>query len=94
MIKKILKWLWKGNADESIEQKEYESMAAMIEEFGEEKEQKELDVVFDKLEENEEACSKIQESSEAIQPISFKINDSEDGNLFSDILQIDGAVLI
>ena len=41
MIKNLLKWLWKGNADESTEQKEYESMAGMVEEFGEEQEQEE-----------------------------------------------------
>jgi hypothetical protein len=41
VIKNLLKWLWKGNADEIIEQKEYESMAGMVEEFGEEQEQEE-----------------------------------------------------
>jgi len=41
MIKNLLKWLWKGNVDESIEQKEYESMAGLVEEFGEEQEQEE-----------------------------------------------------
>lgn len=41
MIKNLLKWLWKGNIDESIEQKEYESMAGMVEEFGDEQEQEE-----------------------------------------------------
>lgn len=41
MIKNLLKWLWKGNVDESIEQKEYESMAGMVEEFGDEQEQEE-----------------------------------------------------
>ena len=41
MIKKILKWLWKGNADENIEQKEYESMSGLVEEFREEQEQEE-----------------------------------------------------
>lgn len=32
MIKKLLKWLWKGSADEHIEQKEYESTSEMAEE--------------------------------------------------------------
>jgi len=41
MIKKILKWLWKGSADEHIEQKEYESTSEMVEESGEEQEQEE-----------------------------------------------------
>ena len=41
MIKKILNWLWKGNADENIEQKEYESKAGTVEESGEEQEQEE-----------------------------------------------------
>ena len=54
MIGKLLKWFWKGNADENIEQKQYESMSELVEEFGEEKEQEELDTVFNKLEENQE----------------------------------------
>ena len=82
MIKKLLKWLWKGNADESIEQKEYESMSGLVEEFGEEQEQKDIDTVFDNLEGNQE---------ERIKPIRFKINDTEDGYLSPDVLQIDGA---
>ena len=94
MIKKILKWLWKGNADENIEQKEYESMSGLVEEFGEEQEQEELDTVSDKLEENQGASSKIQESKEAVEPISFKINETETGYLSPDALQIDGASYI
>ena len=39
MIKKLLKWFWRGNADENIEQKEYESMSGLVEEFGDEQEQ-------------------------------------------------------
>ena len=82
MIKKLLKWFWRGNADESIEQKEYESMSGLVEEFGEEQEQKDIDNVFENLEENQE---------ERIKPIRFKINDTEDGYLSPDLLQIDGA---
>ncbi len=41
MIKKLFKWLWKGNADESIEQEEYESMSEKIEEPKEEQEPEE-----------------------------------------------------
>ena len=82
MIKKFFNWLWKGNADESIEQKEYESMSGLVEEFGEEQEQKDIDTVFENLEENQE---------ERIKPIRFKINDTEDGYLSPDLLQIDGA---
>ena len=82
MIKKLFKWLWKGNADESIEQKEYESMSGLVEEFGEEQEQKDVDTVFDNLEEKQE---------ERITPIEFKINDTENGYLSPDVLQIDGA---
>ena len=82
MIKKFFNWLWKGNADESIEQKEYESMSGLVEEFGEEQEQKDIDTVFDNLEGNQE---------ERIKPIRFKINDTEDGYLSPDVLQIDGA---
>tara|TARA_B000000437_G_C11405186_1_gene207576 strand:- start:231 stop:407 length:177 start_codon:yes stop_codon:yes gene_type:complete len=51
MIKKLLKWFWRGNADENIEQKEYESMSGLFEEFGEEQEQEEIDTVFDNLKE-------------------------------------------
>ena len=51
MIKKLLKWFWRGNADENIEQKEYESMSGLVEEFGEEQEQEDIDIVFDNLKE-------------------------------------------
>ena len=94
MIKKLLKWLWKGNADENIEQKEYESTSEMVEESGEEQKQEESDTVSDKLEENQGASSKIQESKEAVEPISFKINETETGYLSPDALQIDGASYI
>ena len=94
MIKKLLKWLWKGSADEHIEQKEYESTSEMVEESGEEQEQEESDTVSDKLEENQGASSKIQESKEAVEPISFKINETETGYLSPDALQIDGASYI
>ena len=82
MIKKLFKWFWRGNADESIEQKEYESMSGLVEEFGEEQEQEDIDTVFDSLEGNQE---------ERMKPIKFKINDTEDGYLSPDVLQIDGA---
>jgi len=54
VIKKLLKWFWRGNADESIEQKEYESMSGLVEEFGEEQEQEDIDTVFDNLQDNQE----------------------------------------
>ena len=41
-----------GNADENIEQKEYESMSGLVEEFGEEQEQEDIDIVFDSLKRN------------------------------------------
>ena len=82
MIKKLFKWLWKGNADESIEQKEYKSMSGLVEEFGDDQEQKDIDRVFENLEGNQE---------EKIKPIEFKINDTENGYLSLDMLQIDGA---
>ena len=82
MIKKFLKWFWRGNADRSIEKKEYESMSGLVEELGEEQEQKGTDKVFDNLEGNEE---------ERIKPIEFKINDTENGYISPDMLQIDGA---
>ena len=54
MIKKLLKWFWRGNADENIEQKEYESMSGLVKEFGEEQEQEDIDTVFDSLQDNQE----------------------------------------
>ena len=54
MIKKFFNWLWKGNADESTEQKEYESMSGLVEEFGDEQEQEDIDIVFDNLQDNQE----------------------------------------
>ena len=42
MIKKLFNWLWKGNADENIEQKEYESMSGLVEEFGEEEQEERI----------------------------------------------------
>ena len=82
MLRKLLQWLWRGNADESIEQKEYESMSGLVEEFGDDQEQKDIDRVFENLEGNQE---------EKIKPIEFKINDTENGYLSLDMLQIDGA---
>ena len=49
MIKKLLKWFWRGNADENVEEKEYESMSGLVEEFGEEQEQEDIDTIFDNL---------------------------------------------
>ena len=49
MIKKLLKWFWRGNADENVEQKEHESMSGLVEEFGEEQEQEDIDTIFDNL---------------------------------------------
>ena len=54
MIKKLLKWFCRGNADESIEQKEYESMSGLVEEFGEEQEQEDIDTVFDSLQDKQQ----------------------------------------
>ena len=54
MIKKLLKCLWRGNADESIEQKEYESMSGLVEEFGQQQAQEDIDMVFDNLQDNHE----------------------------------------
>ena len=54
MIKKLFKWLWRGNADENIEQKEYESTTGLVEEFGEEKQQEDVDSIFEELKENQE----------------------------------------
>ena len=38
-----------SKVDESIEQKEYESMSGLVEEFGEEQEQEDIDTIFDNL---------------------------------------------
>ena len=54
MIKKLLKWFWRGNADENIEQKEYESMSGLVEEFGQQQTQEDVDMVFDNLQDNHE----------------------------------------
>ena len=92
MIKKLLKWLWKGSADENIEQKEYESTSEMAEESGEEQEQEELDTVFDELEENQEDTPETEaEALIEVEPIQFKINDSENGVISPDVLQINGG---
>ena len=82
MLRKLLKRFWRGNADESIEQKEYESMSGLVEEFGDDQEQKDIDRVLENLEGNQE---------ERIKPVEFKINDTENGYLSPDMLQIDGA---
>ena len=92
MIKKLLKWLWKGSADEHIEQIEYESTSEMAEESGEEQEQEELDTVFDELEENQEDTPETE--AEALiegKLDKFKINDSENGVISPDVLQINGG---
>ena len=90
MIKKFLNWLWRGNADESIEQKEYESMSGLVEEFGEEQEQEELDTVFDKLEENQEETEEAETPTEVVLQ-EFKVSDSENCRIFESKLIIDGA---
>ena len=38
-----------SKVDENIEQKEYESMSGLVEEFGEEQEQEDIDIVFNSL---------------------------------------------
>ena len=90
VIKKLLNWLWKGNADENIEQKEYESMSGLVEEFGEEQEQEELDTVFDKLEENQEQTEEAETPTEVVLE-EFKVSDSENCRIFESKLIIDGA---
>ena len=90
MIGKLLKWFWKGNADENIEQKEYESMSGLVEEFGEEQEQEELDTVFNKLEENQEQIEEVETVKEAVLE-EFKVSDSENCRIFESKLIIDGA---
>ena len=92
MIKKLFKWLWKGNADENIEQKEYESMSGLVEEFGEEQEQEELDTVFDNLEGNQEQMEEQEaETPREVVLEEFKVSDSENCRIFKSKLIIDGA---
>jgi len=92
MIKNLLKWLWKGNADENIEQKEYESTSEMVEESGEEQEQEELDTVFDELEENQEDTPEREAEALIEEKLhEFKVNDSENCRIFQSKLIIDGA---
>ena len=91
VIKKLFKLLWKDNDDENIKEKEYESMPEPVAESGSGQEQEELDRDFDKLDVNQNAILKKQESNEDVEPIFFKINDNENGYLFPDILQIDGG---
>ena len=92
MIKKLLKWLWKGSADEHIEQKEYESTSEMVEESGEEQEQEESDTVSDKLEENQEDTPETEAEALIEEKLhEFKVNDSENCRIFQSNLIIDGA---
>ena len=92
MIKKFFNWLWKGNADENIEQKEYESMSGLVEEFGEEQEQEELDTVFDNLEGNQEQMEEQEaETPREVVLEEFKVSDSENCRIFKSKLIIDGA---
>ena len=90
MIKKFFNWLWKGNADENIEQKEYESMSGLVEEFGEEQEQEEIDTVFDNLEGNQEQTGEVKTVAEDVLE-EFKVSDSENCRIFESKLIIDGA---
>jgi hypothetical protein len=90
MIKKLLKWLWKGSADEHIEQKEYESTSEMAEESGEEQEQEESDAVSDKLEENQEQTEEAETRVED-KLHEFEVSDSENCRIFESKLIIDGA---
>jgi len=92
MIKKFFNWLWKGYADENIEQKEYESMSGLVEEFGEEQEQEELDTVFDNLEGNQEQMEEQEaETPREVVLEEFKVSDSENCRIFKSKLIIDGA---
>ena len=78
MIKKLLNWLWKGNADENIEQKEYESMSEKIEEPKEEQEP-------------EETTETEAETPTEVVLEKFKVSDSENCRIFESKLIIDGA---
>ena len=92
MIKKLFKWLWKGNADESIEQEEYESMSEMTKEPLEEQQQEEPDTASDKLEENQEDTPKtVVEALVEEKLHEFEVSDSENCRIFESNLIIDGA---
>ena len=85
MFKRFYDWFRKDNADNNVEQKETEHMSEKVQELGQEKEQKNKDSVFRQSEENQE---------KTIKPIEFKINESENGYLSPEALQIDGASYI
>ena len=53
-MKYTVNYLEKGDTDKKLEQKEYESMSGLVEEFGEEQEQEDIDTVFDNLQDNQE----------------------------------------
>jgi len=92
MIKRIFKWLWKGNADENIEQEEYESMSEMTKEPLEEQQQEEPDTASDKLEENQEDTPKtVVEALVEEKLHEFEVSDSENCRIFESNLIIDGA---
>jgi hypothetical protein len=64
----------------------------MVEESGEEQEQEELDTVFDKLEENQENTPETEAEALIEDKLDkFKINDSENGVMSPDVLQINGG---
>ena len=71
---------------------EYESTSEMVEELGEEQEQEELDTVIDNLEEKQQDIPEPEAEALVEEKLdTFKINDSENGCLSPDVLQINGG---
>jgi len=85
MFKRFYDWFRKDNADVNVQQREAEQVSEKFQEFIQEKEQKNIDSVSRQSEKNQE---------KGIKSIEFKINESENGYLSPEVLQIDGASYI
>ncbi len=85
MFKRFYDWFRKDNADVNVHQREAEQMSEKFQELIQEKEQKNIDSVSRQSEKNQE---------KGIKSIEFKINESENGYLSPEVLQIDGASYI
>ena len=85
MFKRFYDWFRKDNADVNVQQREAEQVSEKFQELIQEKEQKNIDSVSRQSEKNQE---------KGIKSIEFKINESENGYLSPEVLQIDGASYI
>tara|TARA_B100001287_G_C22522074_1_gene453222 strand:- start:301 stop:765 length:465 start_codon:yes stop_codon:yes gene_type:complete len=85
MFKRFYDWFRKDNAGVNVQQREAEQVSEKFQELIKEKEQKNIDSVSRQSEKNQE---------KGIKSIEFKINESENGYLSPEVLQIDGASYI